>query len=346
VAVNVRKEVQKVAVTIRQVAKHAGVSVATVSYVLNGDPRITAETAEKVMAAVRELDYHPNSLARGLARNQTDIIGLLVPRPRYVSDPFLLEFISGVGDVAAEHDLGLLLLPARAGQGAVPQQVLRGGVDGVILLESEAHDARVEALRKREIPFVLFGRCLDDEGVHWLDVDNVAGARAATDHLLDLGHRRIGFISAPLKFMFAQYRQTGYRQALGARGVAHDGALEVEGDLTREGGYAAAKRLLALPDRPTAILAASDLMAIGAVQAVREAGLTVPDDVAIVGFDGTPVAAFADPPLTTVRQPAYDIGVRAARMLLEVLQGQATDVRREIILPSLVIRRSSGAKRN
>ncbi|HWI60577.1 MAG TPA: LacI family DNA-binding transcriptional regulator [Symbiobacteriaceae bacterium] len=327
------------AVTIRQVAKAAGVSVATVSYVLNGDPRITAETRERVMAAVRELDYHPNSMARGLARNQTDIIGLLVPRPRYVSDPFLLEFISGVGDVVADHNLGLLLLPARGQEQEVPQQVLRGGVDGVILLESEPRDPRVEALRKRSIPFVLFGRCLDDTGIAWLDVDNVAGGRAAVEHLRALGHQRIGFISAPLKFMFAQYRRQGFLEGVGP---SYDPTLEVEANLTQDGGYSAALKLLTRPDRPTAIVAASDLMALGAMQAAKELGLAVPDGLSIVGFDGTPVAAFADPPLTTVRQPAYDIGARATRMLLGLLRGELAEPGGEIIQPSLVVRKSTG----
>jgi len=331
------------AVTIRQVAKHAGVSVATVSYVLNNDPRITPETREKVLAAVRTLDYHPNSLARGLARRQTDIIGLLVPRTRYVSDPFFLEFISGVGDVAGHLGMGLLLVPSGDPQAPLPSQVQSGRVDGVILMESEAHDRRVDSLRAKSMPFVLFGRCLDDSGVHWIDVDNVSGGRQAVEHLAGLGHSRIGFIGAPLRFMFAQFRREGYLQGLISSGITPDGSLELEADLTEEDGYSAARRLLALHPRPSAILAASDLMAIGAIRAAKEMGLRVPHDLAVVGFDGTPVSAFAHPPLTTVRQPAYDIGARAAHMLMDLLGGQAEEVRHEIVQPALIIRQSCGS---
>ncbi len=330
------------AVTIRQVAKHAGVSVATVSYVLNDDPRITQETRERVLAAVRELDYHPNSWAQGLARKQADIVGLLMPGPRH-SDPFLLEFISGVMDVTAERQVGLLLLHPGSRTDDVPKELLRRRVSGVIVLESQAVDPRVEWLVKKAIPFVLFGRCRNEGVRHWLDVDNVSGARNAVEHLAGLGHKRIGFISAPLKYMFAQFRLEGYQQGLEHHGLTIEPALVVEGNLTEESGYAAARQLLALKHRPTALLAASDMMAIGALRAIKEAGLRVPDDLAVVGFDGTLVSAHTDPPLTTVRQPVYDIGRQAAEMLLDAVAHPGGAERFELIEPTLLVRRSSGA---
>lgn len=329
------------AVTIRQVAKLAGVSVATVSYVLNNDPRVAPATRERVLAAVRALDYHPSSVARGLARRQTDTVGLVLPAARSVSDPFLLEFISGVGDAAQAHGLSLLLVPAPPPADPVPAAVLRRQVDGVILQESEPHDRRVEVLRRRGIPFVLFGRCLDDEGVHWIDVDNAAGSRAAVLHLAERGHRRIAYIGAPRRYMFAQFREQGYWEGLQAAGLVPDAGLVVEGDLTQEGGYAAARHLLQQDPRPTAILAANDLMAIGVLRAAREAGLRVPSDLAVVGYDGTPLSAATDPPLTTVRQPGHSIGVRALAMLVQVIRGDASEPLRELVQPTLVVRQST-----
>lgn len=329
-------------VTIKQVAKLAGVSVATVSYTLNNDPRITPETRERVLAAVRELDYHPNSWAQGLARQHADIVGLLMPGPRN-SDPFLLEFISGVMDVTAERQVGLLLLHPGHDHDDLPRELLRRRVGGVMVLESQAVDPRVEWLLKRGIPFVLFGRCLNEGVRHWIDVDNAAGARMAVEHLVQLGHRRIGFISAPLKYMFAQFRLEGYQQGLAAHALPLDSTLVVEGKLTEESGYMAARQLLILSEPPTAILAASDLMATGALRAIKEAGLRVPDHVSVVGFDGTQVSAYTDPPLTTVRQPVYDIGRLAAGMLLDVAADPNTESRGELIQPSLVVRRSCGA---
>jgi DNA-binding LacI/PurR family transcriptional regulator len=331
-----------VTVTIRQVAKHAGVSVATVSYVLNNDPRISAETRERVLAAVAELDYHPNSWAQGLARKQADIVGLLMPRPRH-ADPFLLEFISGVMDVTAERQVGLLLLHPGEKPGEMPRELLRRRLSGVIVLESQAVDPRVEWLRRKAIPFVLFGRCQNEGVRYWLDVDNAAGARLAVDHLAALGHQRIGFISAPLQYMFAQFRLEGYQEGLRQNGLDLDPALVVEGDFSEESGYAATKRLLALPVRPTAVLAASDIMATGALRAIRQAGLQVPGDLAVVGFDGTQLSAVTDPPLTTVRQPIYDSGRQVAEMLLAAVADPEGDGRWELIQPSLIVRRSSGA---
>lgn len=329
-----------VTVTIRQVAKEAGVSVATVSYVLNNDPRISPETRERVLAAVAELDYHPNSWAQGLARKQPDIVGLLMPRPRH-ADPFLLEFIGGVMDVTAERQIGLLLLHPGERPDEMPRELLRRRLSGVIVLESQAIDPRVDWLQKKGIPFVLFGRCRNEGVRYWLDVDNVAGARVAVDHLASLGHRRIGFIGAPLKFMFAQFRLEGYQEGLQQNGLPVDPALINEGDLSEESGYQATMRLLALADRPTAILTASDIMATGALRALRESGLQAPDDVAVVGYDGTQFSAFTDPPLTTVRQPIYDSGRQVAEMLLAAVSEPESAGRWELIQPTLVVRRSS-----
>ncbi|WP_374711589.1 LacI family DNA-binding transcriptional regulator [Symbiobacterium terraclitae] len=330
------------AVTIRQVARHAGVSVATVSYVLNNDPRVSPETRERVLASIRELDYHPNSWAQGLARRQADIVGLLMPAPRH-ADPFLLELISGVMDVTAEHHVGLLLLHPGNDADDLPRELLRRRLGGVVVLESQAVDPRVEWLQKRSIPFVLFGRCHQPVD-YWIDVDNAAGVRMAIEHLVGLGHRRIGFISAPLKYMFAQFRMAGYREALELHDLPFVPALVHEGDLSEESGYTAAAALLGQPEPPTAIMAASDIMATGALRAIKEQGLRVPDEVALVGFDGTPLSAYTDPPLTTVRQPVYDIGRKVAELLLKVVANPDTESHGELIQPTLLVRGSSAAR--
>ncbi len=329
--------------TIRDVAKAAGVSVATVSYVLNDSAAISPETRERVLKAIRELDYTPNRYARGLANQKTDALALILPAARSVSDPFLFQFISGVTEAAAGAGYNLLLIPGDPGVETVQALVRERRADGVILMESEVHDARIDYLLEVDYPFVLFGRSLERQDLTYVDLDNRLGAMLATQHLLALGHRRIGYIGADRRLVFAHYRYEGHLAALREAGVTVDPELLQVGDLTERSGYECMERLLALPSPPTAVFAASDAMAIGAKQALAAAGLRVPQDVALVGFDDTPVAAYASPPLTTVRQPIFEMGTEAADLLVARLRGEEHQQQR-LLLPELVVRASCGAR--
>lgn len=329
-------------VTIRDVAREAKVSVATVSYVLNGLQTISPATRERVMEVVRLLDYHPNSAARSLANRRTETIAFLIPAARSAADPFLMQFISGAVDAAGRRRYGLLLTSADGGRRALEALVKKRQVDGVILMEAEERDPRIDLLLHREFPFVLFGRSLEHPQVPSIDVDNWKGAFLATEHLTQLGHRRIGFIGASRKLVFGWLRKEGYKAALEQAGLRPDPTLCATGELTEVFGYEAMRRFLALPEPPTAVFACSDLTAIGARKALREAGLRVPEQVSLVGYDNAPVAEFAQPPLTTVAQPTRLLGERAVEMLIDLVTGKVASQSLEIVVPELVVRGSTG----
>ena len=324
--------------TIRAVARHARVSVATVSYVLNNRPGVTEETRQRVLQTIRQLDYHPSSAARNLVRHHAATICMLLPDRRGLADPFLTELICGLGDGAAERGFSLLLTPTDDRPLGWPVRERRA--DGLILMDVVVGDQRVRLLRSRDVPFILFGRCLEDPTVSFVDLDTVDAAHQAVSHLTALGHRRIGFIAPPLHYVYAQGRLEGYRKALAEQAIAFDPALVVEAAPTVEGGAWAAGQLLDQPGPPTALFASSDLTAAGALRTARERGLRVPDDLSVVGFDDTKVAELADPPLTTVRQPTYDLGRHTARGLIDILLGHG-EPPHLLLRGELVVRRST-----
>jgi LacI family transcriptional regulator len=202
-------------------------------------------------------------------------------------------------------------------------------------------DARIAYLLKEHFPFVAFGRSDLEASFPYLDVDSKHGLRQIVQHLIDGGHRRIAYISAPMDLMFASHRLAGYKESLAANGIPFDQGLLIEGELTERSGYAAAMQFLSNSSRPSAIVACNDLMALGAISAARKLGLTVGRDVAVTGFDDVPLAAHAHPPLTTVRQPIYEIGRRICRMLIRLLEGEPLEQRQVLLEPELIIRASS-----
>lgn len=326
---------------MRDVARRAGVSVATVSYVINGTVNVTPETRRAVLNAIKELDYHPNSLARGLAKAATRTIGVAIARNRYTSDPFLMEFVAGMGDVTVGAGFGLLLAPFT--EGGELKLVKERRVDGLVLLDTDVDDPRLPELQHLKFPVVIFGRADNARGFPWIDVDGYEGGRLVADHLLRLGHRRIAHIAAPQHFMYARERRRGWADRLTEAGLPPPPEYVVEGDLTEAGGSRALRQLLALPEPPSAVFAASDLMAAGVIQAARSLGVRVPEDLAVVGFDDTRMAEWLSPPLTTVQQPILDLGRQAAQMLLDLLEGRSRQPRGVLVSPRLVVRRSCGA---
>jgi len=333
-------------VTIKDVARQAGVSTATVSYVLNDSVPLSEETRQRVLATVRELDYHPSAVARRLQGKRTDTLGFVLPsRERPVSDPFLLELLAGIADEATQQDCDLLL--STCPQGCTELDVYKRlvksrRVDGLLLVDTRQHDERLTYLLREDFPFVAFGRSQGSQNFPYVDVDGEEGVAIGMRHLLELGHRRIAFIGLPSPLVFAGHRLSGYRRALARADFALDSSLVVEGDLTQQGGYLAAQRLLSLSPCPTAIFAGSDLMALGALRAAQERGLVVGRDVSIIGFDDIPLASQAHPPLTTIRQPVYDIGRQVCHMLIALLRGESLADRRVILKPTLVVRESTG----
>ncbi len=330
--------------TIRDVASHAGVSVATVSRVINNSPhKVHRATRQRVLRTVSRLGYHPNIVAQGLRRGTSRSIALIVPD---ISNPFFPAIARGVEDVARRHGYALLLgnTDGDAEREHAYLDILRKRwVDGVLFASAGGDDRHLRALRADGVPAVLIARDAADGAIDTVVVDSFAGMRLATSHLLRLGHRRIAYIGGPHALSVARERRRGYRQALCDFNVRPDPSLIVAGDFRVDGGRAAVRRLLARRRAFTAVVAANDLTAIGALEALRAAGRRIPDDVAVVGFDDIPFAAFVDPPLTTVAQPTYRLGALAMERLLALMNGEAVTARRIVLAPQLVVRRSCGA---
>jgi len=328
--------------TIKDIAKLAGVSVGTVSHVLNGTARVRKETREKVLKAIEELDYHPNSIARSLRRRKTGTIGFIMPAlERSLDEPsYLMDFIAGIVDESKQHGFDLLIASESHSDelASYRRMVKSKKIDGCIITCTKKNDERLIYLFQEKIPFVAFGRPHDDLKIPYIDVDGTLGVYKAVRYLLDLKHNRIGFINLPSELVCSEDRLKGYIVALKERGIEIDPRLIIEGKTTRFGGYQAMKKLLDLTPPPTAVMVASDLMALGAMKAIQEAGLVVGKDISIVGFDDIREAAYTNPPLTTVRQPVYKIGSLLCHMLIQLIEGENPES--FVITPELIVRDS------
>lgn len=335
------------AVTLKDIARELGVSVTTVSRGLAGYSDVAPATRERIEKTAAELGYFPNITAQRLRKQRTDTLGFIMPTfgPRF-SDPFFSEFIAGVGTEAAEHEYDLLVsthAPDSEGEQKAYLRAARGGwVDGLIVVRTRENDARIELLCEKKFPFVAFGRTDCELDFPYVDEDSEAGMRLLVQHFVDLGHKRIGFISPPAGLMFGRYRLLGYYQTMAQKGLDVRPEWVVEGDMTQQGGASLVEKMLDLDLRLTAIICGNDLMAIGASNRLQQRGLQVGEDIALGGFDDIPLAAYANPPLTTLHQPIYEIGRTTCRMLISILDGNHPDEQHVVLTPSLVIRSSSG----
>lgn len=334
-------------VTIYDVAKQAGVSTATVSKVLSGQPYVSEKTRAKVLAAVALLDYVPNVAARGLAGARTNIIGLVISyNPDYLfSDPHLLEIFRGVAEVATTHNYALLLStggPGEDGLSAYQRLLGQRYVDGAIV-EGSIGERGSALLRERGYPLVAVGYSETLPCVHSADRD---GARQVTEHLLALGHRRIGVICGPASDRLnTEARLNGHRDALAAAGLSLDERLLAYGTFLAPSGYTATAQLMTQPEPPSALFAFNDRMAFGSLQWLHEQGIRVPEEVSVAGFDDNPGAEQGDPPLTTVRQLSREQGREAAHLLFDLIQRPDPTARQEVALPTTLIVRCSTAPR-
>ena len=337
-------------VTSRDVAHRAGVSRTTVSFVLNNVPgvKITDDTRQRVLQAARLLGYHPTAAARSLASGKTQRIGLVLGegQRRLAGDAFIPQFLQGVTASTARRRYLLVLqmaedVPTRA---AYDRLLREQQVDGLILSGPRLDDPLLPELAAEGFPLILHGR-LEGSATPFVDVENRAGAHQATDHLVGLGHRRIGFVSnAPMFYSGAQERLAGYREALEGQGLPLDPSLVRMSDFSPDSGAAAMRELLRLSSPPTAVFAASDVTALGVLGAIHQAGLRVPQDMAVVGFDDIFLAAHAVPPLTTVRVPAYGLGWTAAELLIALIEGDE-EIASVTLETEFVVRESCGARR-
>ena len=333
--------------TSADVAAAAGVSRTTVSFVLNEREgvKIPDETRRRVLDAAARLDYHPNSVARQLAGGASRALGLVLRQtPEQVAnDGVLAETLRGLADAARAANHRVLVETLAPADGRYANLLRSGRTDGLVVSGPRYDDIELVELVRDGFPVVIQGSQpgLDVPSV---DVDNEAGARLAVEHLLALGHRRIACITnAPLAYTAASERLAGYREALAAAGLPDDPALIAEGAFDASSGHRAIAEILARTT-PDAIFVASDVVAIGAIAGLRDAGLSVPGHVSVVSFDAIPLAAYLDPPLTTIRLPAYDLGLAAGRAILERIAGRPVAAR--TLLPTELIVRASTAPRH
>lgn len=331
--------------TLEAVARVANVSRATVSRVVNGDRRVRDETRSAVEAAVRDLDYVPNRAARSLVTKRSGSVGVVIPEPtaQLFGDPFFPRVLRGISEALAEEELQLVLLmpEVRADEVRVEGYLAAGHVDGVLLISLHGSDPLPEDLRARGIPVVVGGRP-PSAGITYVDVDNQRGAGMAVQHLLANGRRRVATIAGPQDMPAGADRLAGYHEALGTAGLPVDERLVEIADFSLEGGRSAMERLLARAPGVDALFVASDLMAMGALATLQAAGRRVPEDVAVVGFDDSPLAAQAHPPLSSVRQPIEEMGREMARLLTRMIASRDRAARRVILATELVVRASSG----
>jgi LacI family transcriptional regulator len=334
------------AVRLKDIANEVGVSVTTVSRALAGYSDVAPATRDRIKDTAAELGYFPNITAQRLRKQRTDTLGFIMPTfgPRF-SDPFFSEFIAGIGTEAAEHEYDLLVsthAPESEGEQNAYKRAARGGwVDGLIVVRTREDDSRLELLCEKKFPFVAFGRSDFDLEFPYVDEDSEAGMRLLVQHFVDLGHEWIGFITPPPGLMFGRYRLRGYYQTMADNGLPVLPEWVIEGDMTQHGGAHVAEQLLVLDPRPTAIICGNDLMAIGASNRLEQSGLQVGKDIAIGGFDDIPLAAYVNPPLTTLHQPIYEIGRKTCKMLINILNGGNLENRQILLTPSLVVRASS-----
>lgn len=332
---------------IHDVAKRLNLSITTVSRALNGHDDVAARTRQRVIRVAREMGYVPSRAARQLRCRQTDVIGYILPtRGAQFTDPFFSEFIAGLGDEATSHNFDLLISTAAPDTDAerqIYERWTRGRfVDGIVLSRMRLQDWRVKYLVENNLPVVAHGHTVMDVRFPYIEMDSRYGFAALIKHLVERGYRRIAYIGAPPGITLQVERFAGYRDGLARAGIPFDERLVAEGDLTRSGGYRAARRLLDLQEPPTAIIGANDLMAIGAIRMAHERGLKIGDELAIAGYDGTEDSEHTQPPLTTLKQPIYETARRLVSMLLVRITGGILKEEQVILRPELVIRGSTG----
>ncbi|MBE2222270.1 MAG: LacI family DNA-binding transcriptional regulator [Anaerolineae bacterium] len=331
--------------TLEIIGELAGVSRATVSRVVNDSPGVRDEVRERVLAVIQETGYQPHSAARSLASNRMDLISLVIPTSTQslFTDPYFPRLIQGVTQSCNENNITMSLFMLHSEdeeERLYPRVLNRGYVDGVILASFDRADPLVARLEQNKMPFIMIGRPEESSNASYIDVNNEAGAYAAVTHLVRQGKTRIATITGRQDISSGKDRLAGYKRALIERGLSVDENLIVNGRFNELEAYNAMLKLL--PHQPDAVFVASDGMAYGVLRALRQANISVPDEIAVVGFDDLPSSATSDPPLTTIRQPIRRMGAMAVDMLLDIIN-EGIDPPRRVVLPTeLIVRQTCG----
>lgn len=334
------------AVTITDVAEHAGVSAMTVSRVINGGQRVRADTRQRVERAIAELGYVPNSLARGLSSQKAGTLALIVPD---VANPFFTLIVRGAENVARRAGYRMILCNTESElerEHEYIQEMLANRVEGLLIAPAGDRSARhLKLLERHNVPFVLVDRAIEGIECDLVQGDSIGGARRLVEHLVGLGHRRLALLGGEPEISTSRDRIKGFRQGLESAGLSPAAGLEILSRFEITGGYQAALKMLELAELPTAIVAMNNMVAVGIVQALRERNIEVPGDIALVCFDDIQYASLLFPFLTAMVQPAETFGTIATQLLLERIDGRPGERRRQVVLaPELVVRRSCGSQ--
>lgn len=328
---------------LEDIARLSGVSRSTVSRVLNNHPNVAERTRIQVMEIINKYNFQPNPAARALASQRSRVIGVLIPHivSQIFSDSFYPILLQGITSAANQLDYSVTLWLSSDEDGLVIDRVLNNRLlDGLIIAAAAVDTFFLEVLEQRSKPYVLVGHPhADSQRANYVDVENEVGARIMTDHLLQQGRRRIGMIPGRKDIISNQDRELGYRYRLSEAGLFDEALIGPAGNFTESGGYHSMRYLL--EKNVDAVFCASDVTAIGAIKAIREAGLRIPHDVAVGGFDDMAIAAQASPPLTTIRQPMSQLGETATKALAAVLEGREEEPYKNILPVELIIRQST-----
>jgi LacI family repressor for deo operon, udp, cdd, tsx, nupC, and nupG len=332
--------------TIKDVAKKAGVTIGTVSRVLNNKKWVSEDCRKRVLVAIKDLHYKPQAHARRLRQKHSKICGVIAPHHTSVfRSPFFTSIMKGLEEVAAEHQYRLLLHPlSETARAQISYRALLGdgSVDGMFVLNAWSTDASIRELAEANVPFVLVnGKLTGEENMPYVGFDNRGGVKIAIDHLVKMGHERIGIINGRMTTTNALERFQSFQENLSIHKLDFQQDWVADGDFEEEGGYKAALKILSAVRRPSAILCASDLMAIGAVRALREKGVNVPGDISIIGFDNMEEAAYHEPPLTTVAFSAYEMGKLAARKMFQMISEEELVEKASVLQAELIEREST-----
>jgi LacI family transcriptional regulator len=328
--------------TIRDVAERANVSIATVSRVFNNSGAVEEGTRKRVKEAASDLRYVPNQVGRSLSMRRTDAIGLLLPD---LFGEFFSEVIRGCDQTAQQEHFHLMVSSSHSNRDEIETalRMMRGRVDALVIMSPHIDARALNENLPRTLPVVLLNCHVDEEGFDSLNVDNRGGAREMTTHLLSHGHTRVAIIKGTEGNLDAEERLQGYSEALHRAGIQRDPALEVGGDFSEASGYRAVRHLLSLAAPPTAMFASNDAMAIGALSALRDSGVQVPEQVALAGFDDVPIAAYLTPTLTSVGVGIHALGIRAIETVVHAVRDQTAHRKQEVVLPTqLNFRESCG----
>jgi len=340
-------------ITINDVAREARVSAATVSYVLNQKKldRITTGTRRRVLKAAKKLNYYPHASARGLASNKTQSIGVSINKIDFLSFLYFSVIIGGISRVVGDYDYNLhFTITDNKAKGSrknlfFMRKVAERRLDGLIIIDQWIGDEDIMELKKRRFPFVLIDRDIPGEEINSVGTDNKEGILQATEHLIRLGHKRIGFILEVMKFYKIKEMLAGYRLALSRHGLKYERGLVKESAPNMEKAYKRTEELLRLPQRPTAIITSSDKIALQALTAIKDNGLRVPQDMALVGYNDEPLIAQLEPQLSTVKVPLQEMGKIATEILFNIINnGKMVKEPRILLKPELVVRKSSGGR--